>query len=218
MLKFKNKPKAVIFDMDGVIIDSMPYHYLAWYEALRPYGVRVSCFEVYAKEGEKWNKTLKDLLLGAGIKPSALLLEEVFARRQRIFRKYFRRFMISGAEELISSLRQKGCLLGLVTGSPRQEVRAILSRRIIAKFQVIVPGDEVKKGKPEPEPYLKAARLLGLRPEECLVVENAPLGIESAKRAGMPCVAVTTSLPKGYLKKADLIVERLQDILSLLKF
>ena len=87
MPKLKIKPKAIIFDLDGVIIDSMPYHFLAWYEALRPYGVRVSCFDVYSKEGEKWSKTLKDLLIQAGKKPTAKLLAEIFSRRQKIFRK-----------------------------------------------------------------------------------------------------------------------------------
>lgn len=217
MLKLKARPKAVIFDMDGVIIDSMPYHFLAWYEALRPYGVRVSCFEVYCKEGEKWNKTLKDLFIRAGKTPAPALLKEVFARRQKIFRRLFRRFVFNGAQELLASLRKKGYLLSLVTGSPRKEVNAILPHKVISRFKVIVAGDEVRKGKPHPDPYLKAARLLGLSPGQCLVVENAPLGIEAAKRAGMPCVAVTTSLPAAYLKKADLIVDKLQDIAALIK-
>ena len=217
MPKLKIKPKAIIFDMDGVIIDSMPYHFLAWYEALRPYGVRVSCFDVYSKEGEKWSKTLKDLLIQAGKKPTAKLLAEIFSRRQKIFRKLFQRFIFSGAQKLLSSLKKQGYWLGLVTGSPRKEVRAILPRKILSGFKVIVAGDEVGKGKPDPEPYLKAARLFGLRPAECLVVENAPLGIKAAKRAGMFCVAITTSLPKEYLQEADIIVKRLQEIPELIK-
>ncbi len=214
MPKLKIKPKAIIFDMDGVIIDSMPYHFLAWYETLRPYGVRVSCFDVYSKEGEKWSKTLQSLLLKAGIKPSTRLLKEIFSRRQKIFRKLFQRFIFSGAEELLASLKKQGYHLGLVTGSPRKEVNTILPHSVISKFGVIVAGDEVRKGKPDPEPYLKAASLFGLQPKDCLVVENAPLGIKSAKRAGMFCVAITTSLPKEYLKEADFIVDSLK-LLSL---
>ena len=63
MKKLKIRPRAIVFDMDGVIVDSMPYHFIAWYEALRPWGVRVSCFEVYAQEGERWETTLKGLLV-----------------------------------------------------------------------------------------------------------------------------------------------------------
>jgi len=210
-------PQAVIFDMDGVIIDSMPYHFLAWYEALRPYGVRVSCFEVYSKEGEKWEKTLKDLLALSGLKPTSKLLAEIFSSRQRIFKKLFRRFIFKGAREFLLSLQRQGYVLALVTGSPIKEVHKILPPEIISLFKVIVAGDQVKKGKPDPAPYLKASRLLKSRPNQCLVVENAPLGIESAKRAGMFCVAVTTSLPREYLKKADIIVNKLQDIPGLLK-
>lgn len=211
------KLKAVIFDMDGVIIDSMPYHFLSWYEALRPYGVRVSCFDVYSKEGEKWSKTLKDLLAQAGINPTKRLLDEIFARRQRIFKRLFQAFIFNGAEELLTSLKKAGYLLGLVTGTPLREVNTILPARIKSKFGVIVAGDQVKKGKPNPEPYLKAAKAFGLRPAECLVVENSPLGIKSAKQAGMPCIAITTSLAKEYLKQADCVVAGLQDISKCIK-
>jgi beta-phosphoglucomutase len=210
-------PKAVIFDMDGVIIDSMPYHFLAWYEALRPYGVRVSCFEVYSKEGEKWEKTLKELLARSGIKPAPKLLAEIFSSRQRIFKKLFRRFIFKGAREFILCLYRRGYALGLVTGTPLKEVHKILPREIFSLFRAIVAGDQVKKGKPDPAPYLKASRILKSTPNQCLVVENAPLGIESAKRAGMFCVAVTTSLPKEYLKQADIIVDKLQDIPGLIE-
>jgi beta-phosphoglucomutase len=216
MPKLKIKPEAIIFDMDGVIIDSMPYHFLAWYEALRPYGVRVSCFDVYSKEGEKWNDTLRDLFIQSGIKPSLKLLREVFLKRQKIFKKLFKRFIFSGAEDLLLSLKARGYALGLVTGTPKNEVNSILPRKIASLFKVIVTGDQVKKGKPDPEPYLRAAALFGLSPSSCLVVENAPLGVESAKRAGMFCVAITTSLPKAYLKKADRIINNLQEIPSLI--
>jgi len=81
----------------------------------------------------------------------------------------------------------------------------------------VVTGDSVKKGKPHPEPYLKAASVLGLRPKQCLVVENAPFGIASAKKAGMFCIAITTSLPRDYLKQADIIVDRLEDITGIIE-
>ena len=202
--------------MDGVLIDSMPYHFLAWYEALRPYGVRVSCFDVYSKEGEKWSKTLKDLFTQSGIKPTPRLLNEVFCKRQKVFKRLFKRYIFSGAAELLSFLSKQGYRLGLVTGTPKNEVNTILPRNIISKLEIIVAGDQIKRGKPSPDPYLKAACLFGLKPRECLVVENAPLGIRSAKKAGMFCVAVTTSLPKEYLKEADLIIDKLGDIPNLL--
>jgi len=208
----KQRPHAIIFDMDGVIVDSMPYHFLAWYEALRPYGVRVSCFEVYSREGERWDKSLQDFLRMGKLKPTPALMRTVFAARQKIFKKYFKRFIFTGVEEFLRCLKAKGYRLGLVTGTPHAQVVRILPASIRSLFECMVCGDQVRNGKPHPEPYIRASRLLKLAVHECVVVENAPYGIESAKRAGMFCIAVTTSLPAGYLSQADRIVDRLEDI------
>lgn len=198
--------------MDGVIVDSMPYHFIAWYEALRPWGVRVNCFDIYAKEGEKWERSLTEFLSRVHIAPTEQRLRSIFRERERIFRKYFRRFIFSDAEALLRCLHGKGYSLALVTGTHGKEVRKILPAKISRLFEVIVTGDAVTRGKPHPDPYLKAARALSVAPSRCVVIENAPFGIESAKRAGMFCVAVTTSLPPEYLKKADIIVSTLGDV------
>ncbi|MCX5708462.1 MAG: HAD family phosphatase [Candidatus Omnitrophica bacterium] len=212
MLKVKSRFRAIIFDMDGVIVDSMPYHYLAWYEALMPYGIRVSCFDVYSKEGERWEKTLRELFLRSGIKVSDKLFKKIFLSRKKIFRKYFKRFIFPGAQEFLVCLKNKGYLLGLVTGTPEAEIKKILPSSIKVLFDCIIAGDKVKKGKPDPEPYLRAAKALKTKAGLCAVVENAPLGIESAKRAGMFCIALTTSLPRQYLSRADALADRLDEI------
>jgi len=212
MKKLKVRPKAIIFDMDGVIVDSMPYHFIAWYEALRPWGVRVSCFEVYAQEGERWETTLKGLLKREKIKPSKKILRAIFKLRQKIFKRYFKRHIFHGACELLVELKGEGFMLGLVTGSPLNEIKRILPVKMRKLFNIIVAGNQVKNGKPHPEPYLRAAGLLRLEPESCLVIENAPFGIISAKKAGMPCIAVSTSLPKEYLVDADIVVNQLNQI------
>jgi len=208
----KFKPKAVLFDMDGVIVDSMPYHFIAWYEALRPYGVRINLFDVFLKEGERWDKSLNAILTNAGVKPSAALIAEIFEKRQKIFRRYFKRFIFDGSFELIQYLKSRGYKLGLVTGTPLHDAKKILPREISACFDVIVGGDCVKRGKPYPDPYLMAAKQLSVKPKECLVIENAPLGVLSAKKAGMFCVAITTSLPQEYLKGADIVVDSFEYI------
>ncbi len=213
----KLHPQAVIFDMDGVIVDSMPYHFIAWHEALRPYGARVSCFDVFTKEGERWERSLEDFLRRAGITPTPRILNKIFLERKRIFKRYFKRFIFKGAGEFLRCLKKRGYSLGVVTGTPLEELNKILPRSIRELFEVVVTGDSVKKGKPHPEPYLKAASVLGLRPKQCLVVENAPFGIASAKKAGMFCIAITTSLPRDYLKQADIIVDRLEDITGIIE-
>jgi beta-phosphoglucomutase len=210
--KLKSRPKAIIFDMDGVIIDSMPYHFIAWYESLGEFGVRVSCFDVYLKEGERWDKTLNHLLIRAGRLPTPVLLKKIFSLRQRIFKRYFKRFIFKDVMELLTCLKRKGYLLGLVTGTPLREVERILPVSIRRLFDHIVAGDQVKEGKPHPEPYLKAAGSLQVKPQECVVIENAPFGIESAKRANMFCIALTTSLPREYLSGADMVLNELKEI------
>ena len=202
--------------MDGVIVDSMPYHFLAWYEALRPYGISVKCFDVYIREGEEWEKSLVDFLKGSGISPSKKLFKKVFMARQKLFKNRFKRFVFKGAKEFITCLKKKGFFLGLVTATTRAGVKEILPKGIEGLFDYIVTGDSVKKGKPYPEPYLKCAKGLGVRPSECVVIENAPYGITSAKEAGMFCIALTSSLPKEFLKKADIIADKLGDISSLI--
>ena len=94
------------------------------------------------------------------------------------------------------------------------EVKKILPKNIFAKFDTIVTADMLKRGKPHPLPYLTAAKNLKIAPAKCLVVENSPLGVLSAKNAGMFCVAVTTSLPKCYLKKADIVID-LKELVTL---
>ena len=212
MKKLKNRFSAILFDMDGVIVDSMPYHYIAWYEALRPYGIRATAFDAYIREGEKWQKTLKDLFAREGLKLNGRIGKKIFRERAKIFKKYFRRHIFFGVEDFLSCVKAKGYLLALVSGTPEKEIKKILPKSIRDKFSAIVAGDHLKVGKPHPAPYLKAAKSLKVPVKKCAVVENAPNGIASAKAAGMFCFAVTTSLPKDYLKGADIIVDKLEEI------
>jgi len=214
--KLNFRPKAVLFDMDGVIIDSMPYHFLAWYEALRPLGVRVNCLEIYLREGERWEKSLVEILTAAGLTPTRALLKRVFAARQKTMKKIFRRFVFAGAEALVACLKRRGYRLALVTGTNARTMKTILPKRIERAFDCLVTGDSVRRGKPDPEPYRKALRSLGLKASECVVVENSPLGIRSAKGAKTFCIAVTTSLPRRYLGGADIVVDTLEEIGGLL--
>jgi beta-phosphoglucomutase len=96
----------------------------------------------------------------------------------------------------------------LVTGSILKNIEPIVGNGFLHNFNVIVTGDQVTHTKPHPEPYLTAAQQLAVKPDECIVIENAPSGIEAAKKAGMYCIAVKTTIQdEQYLKEADLIVE-----------
>ena len=104
-----------------------------------------------------------------------------------------------------------------MTGTPKKELKHVLPDRIRGLFDCVVAGDDLKNGKPAPDPYLAAAKILRVDPSRCVVVENAPLGVESAKRAGMFCIALTTSLPKTFLKRADVIADKLEDIRGIIE-
>lgn len=103
-------------------------------------------------------------------------------------------------------------MLGVVSGSNKKTVHTIINTFFPNTFQVIIDGEATRISKPSPEPYLIAVRQLGIPAEECLVIENAPLGIQSAKSAGLRCIAVATYLDKRYLKDADMIAEDHKDI------
>lgn len=199
-------------------MDSMPYHFIAWFEALRPHGVRVNCLDVYCREGERWEKSLRDFLSRENIKPSKALLKKIFSLRRRIFRKYSPSVkFFKNAFGTLKELRKRGYRLALVSGTPSAEIKRILPAGILGLFEVMVGGDAVRHGKPHPEPYKTALKLLGLAAGECLVIENAPLGIASAAGAGIFCVAVSTSLPAEYLDKADAVVGDISGLMPIIE-
>ena len=213
MKKTKPMPKAVIFDMDGVIIDSMRYHCIAWQKTFKTLGVNVSRLDVYKREGEKYTKSAHDFLKRKYPKVNDGMIKDIVEIRKKIFKKIAKKpVLFKGTKELLTKLNKKGILLGLVTATLRKEVKRVLPEKIYKSFGTVISGDDVKKGKPHPEPYLKALKKMGVKKSEAVVIENAPYGIESAKKAGLFCVAIETSLPKRYLKDADLIVKSIDKV------
>ena len=121
-------------------------------------------------------------------------------------------------QDLLDWIDEKGMKTALVTGTKRERVIAILEKfKLMDKFMVIITADDVMFSKPAPEPYLLAAELLDVEASECVVIENAPLGVMSAKNAGMRCIALTTTLSKMHLKQADVIADDLDEALNSLK-
>jgi len=195
--------KAIIFDMDGVITNTMPYHFRAWHSILRRAGVDVSRYDIYKREGQDGLTSVKEILEERGIKKPMDEQKTILAKKEALFKRIVKPRFVKGAREFIRLLRKKGVPLALVTGTSRHEMRRILPKELRDAFAFTITGDEVKKGKPHPEPFLKA--LKALRTKDAIVLENAPFGIESAKRAGLFCVALTTSLPRRYLSRADAV-------------
>ena len=120
--------------------------------------------------------------------------------------------------DMLNWIDEKELKRALVTGGDRDRVIQSLDEfGMTDRFQVIITADDVRQTKPSPEPYLVAAQLLDVLPEKCVVIENAPWGIRSAKAAEMRCIAVTSTLPPIFLKEADVVADNLHEVLNALK-
>jgi len=211
-----NRLKAVIFDMDGVITNTMPYHFRAWRKIFAKNGVKVSKFDIYRREGQKGTESIQEIFAEAGIKISIAKARQVIDEKETLFKTIVRRRFIPGARPLLKALYRSKMRLALVTGTAFHEVKRALPHDLFDVFEVMITGSDVLLGKPHPDPYLKALEALKISREEALVIENAPFGIQSAKAAGISCYAIATSLPPEYLKEADKILRDYQELLKML--
>lgn len=211
--KIEGGIKAVLFDMDGVVIDSMGEHARAWIKAAEHYGILVTEEEVFKREGEQGIITARDFLSKLeGARPTKKTIQEFLRMKEEIFKNSSRIRPFSGIERILDELKSKGFLLGLVTGTSLGEIDRVLPKKIAAKFDTIVAGDSVKRGKPYPDPYLLACANLGVNPKNAVAIENAPYGIISAKSAGVFCIAITTYLSPTELNGADIIINSHDEI------
>ena len=205
--------QALIFDMDGVLVDSMHLHAAAWKMAFLEEGIAISQDSIYRLEGANDRGIIDSILHHQGISGSFDSFSSIAARKQTFFDiRNVKPFPgITRCLELLS----KDYLLAVVSGSDRNVVDGILDRHFSVNFNAVVSGDDVVKGKPDPDPYLKALEYLGADPENCIVFENAPYGVEAAKKAGIYCVGIPTYVDPQLLKMADKV---LRNHLNLMKY
>jgi len=197
--------RAVILDMDGVVLDSMPAHLRSWQRTLAPLGIRLTAADLYPLEGmptEPTAQLLTERFLGQVCSDDEA--HRLAETKRAFFVEEFKPAFVPGIVPLLHDLRGRGHRLALATGSAAVVLDQVLAPLgVLELFEVVVTGNQVSRGKPNPESYQLAAARLGLVPGECLVVENAPLGIQAAKAAGMGCVAMETSLPAEQLAEAN---------------
>ncbi|VVB89953.1 Phosphoglycolate phosphatase [uncultured archaeon] len=198
--------KAIIFDMDGVLVDSMPYHAAAWIKAFADVGIRIERNDIYELEGSNHRQTVDIMFRRFGRVPTDKDVNEISSKKIWIFNRIQHVIPFDGMKELLAELAPV-YRLAVVSGSNHNTVHELMDSFFSSVFEVIIDGDDVKKSKPDPEPYLMAVEKLGLPKEECIVIENAPLGIRSAKSAEVRCIAVLAYLGRESLKEADLVVE-----------
>lgn len=202
--------------MDGVLIDSIPHHVSSWQQIFAEYGIDIPGEVLRRAEGEKAKLTMQRLAREHGVDWSDEQMDDLIARKRRLYRKSAPRGMRPVAKNAVQFCRDHGLKTAIVTGSIKPNLEWTLDDEERALFDLLLTSEYYNKSKPHPEPFLNAAKNLELDPSECLVVENAPLGIRSAKAAGMVCLAITTTLPQEDLQEADIIVNDLDELKNLL--
>lgn len=214
------KVQGCIFDLDGVIVDTAKYHYLAWKRLAKELG-----FEFTEKDNERLKgvsrmESLEILLSVGGIKIDSYEEKVKLAeKKNNWYVEYINKMtedeILPGVKEFLNLLTQNGIKIAI--GSASKNTMTILNRiGLIKFFDAVVDGTKITKAKPDPEVFLKAAEELGLNASECCVFEDALAGIEAAKRAGMKVVGVGD---ENVLKGADKVVKSLQGLdLNILNF
>jgi beta-phosphoglucomutase len=209
--------RAVFFDFDGTLIDSMPAHVSAWSEILRDIGIDLEDKYFETHEGEKAEDTIDSLLRENGKQMTLEERDQLIERKRTLYRSRSPKGLIPEARDLVDALLRRGIYCDIVTGSIRQNMTAVLSDEEFSLFRNIVTPAEYHYGKPDPDPYLTALKMSGLKPESCLVLENAPLGIRSARVAGLYTIAITTTLPPYMLSDADRVISSFPEFLDSIK-
>ena len=199
---------GVLWDMDGVLVDSGEFHFQAWSETLPDYGIAFSRESFRAVFGMNNARTLEALL---GRPPAPELLAEISDRKERRFRQAIqgRAQALPGVLDWLERLKSAGWRQAVASSAPPENVDALVDELDLrAIFDALVSARGLPS-KPEPALFFHAARLIDVPPARCVVVEDAVSGVEAAKRAGMRCIAVTTTNPASALGAADVVVQRL---------
>ncbi|MFC1633861.1 HAD family hydrolase [Planctomycetota bacterium] len=217
-----NGRMGVIFDLDGVLVDTGWAHKQSWYDLAEKEGFSMSDEFFYSTFGMR-NDLIIPMLAGQGV--SSEEVDQFSDWKEQRYREIIAEKLTlpAGVGELLDDLKSHDFLLAVGSSAPKANLNLCLERvRIKDYFDACVTGEEVVEGKPAPETFLKAARKIGLSPECCVVVEDAVQGVQAGKAAGMPVVAVTTTRDRAALSAADMIVDSLggltaKDFIRLLK-
>jgi beta-phosphoglucomutase len=200
---------ACIFDLDGVIVDTARYHFMAWRRLAGELGVVLSEQENERLKGVGRMESLNIILSLGGIAMREEEKEKLALRKNEWFVEYIQAMkkeeIFPGAKDLFVQLRQHGKKVALASSS--KNAQTVLEKLDIKnEFEAVVDGNMITHSKPDPEIFLRAAELLGVNPKDCLVIEDAEAGVEAAIRAGMKCIGIGK---RQQLGKANKVVERI---------
>ena len=220
----KFTPKAVLFDMDGVLYDSMPNHAYSWHNSMASFGIVMSEADAYAHEGMRGVETIKKIVKEQrGIEISDEESQRMYAEKSRIFATRPEAKIMEGVIELQRKIKSFGMKIVVVTGSGQHSLLEKLTHDFSGLIEpgMIVSSFDVTRGKPHPMPYLKGMEKAGVNPWEAIVVENAPLGGRAAVAAKIFTVAVNSGpLPNEMLavEGANIIFDKMTDFNDVFQF
>ena len=203
---------AVVFDMDGVLVDSYRPHLESWRAAAREAGIEITD-EQFATTFGRTSREIIAHFWGGALSPEEM--RRIDDRKEALYRDIIRKDFpaMDGAVELIDALRDAGFRLAVGSSGPPENIA--LSTELLGRassFDVVVTGRDVTRGKPDPQVFLLAAERLGIAPARCAVVEDAPAGVAAANAAGMASVALLGTAPREKLADARLVVASLREL------
>ncbi|MBA2682675.1 MAG: HAD family phosphatase [Ktedonobacteraceae bacterium] len=203
--------RAIIWDLDGVIIDSAEEHRLSWYRMALSEGLPFSDEQFYATFGMRNDKIIP-MLWGP---MSEERVKELADRKEMYFREFVKEKVgpLPGAIELLTKLRDAGYKQALASSTPTKNIEVISEKLHLQRYlSALISGEMVPHGKPAPDVFLKAAAELGMEPRYCLVIEDAVAGVEAAHAGGMRCIAVAGERDLPGLRAAELMVKDLTQV------
>lgn len=208
--------KGVLFDFDGVVVKSMEDHYKGWRKVFEKYGIQLQKHDLYLLEGQGVRSVAEQMAQKYDLPLKEL--DTIIQEKKIIYEKIKKLEIYDGLLNVLQYLYSKKISLGIVTGGDKKRVLETLAHfQIDHYFETIVTADDVTHTKPHPEPFEKGVKMFKLSPAEVMVVENAPLGIKSAKSAGCWCTAITNTLSKEYLQEADFIINKYEELIPILE-
>jgi HAD superfamily hydrolase (TIGR01509 family) len=203
--------KAVLWDMDGVLVDTGHFHFQAWMDVLPEYNIPFT-FEKFRTTFGMNNTGLLTKLIGHEIDPE--LIDQISQSKESRFRKIVRGKigLLPGVIDWLNEFHDMGIKQAVASSAPQANIDLILDELEIESYFSVAISAENMPGKPDPQIFLHTAELIGIEPKFCLIIEDSIAGVEAARKASIKCLAVTTSNPRSDLLSADMIVDSLEEI------
>ena len=212
-----SQPKrAFIFDMDGTIVDNMAFHTKSWIAFFERRGQALDADEFFKATAGRQGKEIMRAYLGEHLTDDEIpVLDD---EKESLYRELYapHRKTVEGFDDLIVQAKLRGVGLAVATAAPNANITFTLDGLDLRRhFDAVVGAADVARGKPNPDVFLKAAERCGVPPEHCIVFEDAPLGVEAARRAGMRAVVLTTTLPAAAFAEFDNVIHIVSDFSEL---